>query len=330
MTTIDHMIDQFLDHRRLRGVRPGSIDLYQRILLAWRDWRHAEGLSAQMRRITIDELRRYLRYLAEEHVPHGTNPHRPADPTRGLSPATRDTVWRTLRAFWRFAAGEGMLTVAQQQFFANGRLPRPQVPDQIRPTYDEHTIRCWLAACDERAQGHSEEAGLRDQTILLLLLESGMRAIEVCRLQDDDVDQADRCARVLGKGSVVRWVFWSPRTAAALRVYLHKRRGPYGGPVFRGVQSKNMGGALTPDAVRSLIRRVSKRSGVPFAPSAPVHALRHTFAHHALDYVDGLYLQQLLGHRSSKTTERYVRNHPERLRRVYGRIRWDDEPAEDG
>lgn len=317
--TIDEAVASFLAHRRLRGISPGSIEQYRRWLSFWQRWRVQRELSPDLDEIDIEELRAWFHYLRTEHVPHHGNRHRPPAERLGLAPASLESCWCILRAFWRYVADEGG-PAAPTGWFRTGRLPRPKVPQQLRPTYEAGQIVRLVEAC---AAADPEEAA-RNRAMLMLLWESGMRITELCRLQDADLCLDERCVCVHGKGDKERWAFWGPRGAAALAAYLALRIGPAAGPLFRGLGSKNMGGPLTSHAVRSWLRRLARKAGVDLPPGAPLHALRHTFAHMALDAgIDGLHLQQLLGHASPVTTQRYVRENRGQLGRVHARI-WGD------
>lgn len=314
---VDSAIEQFLAHRRLRGVASATMGLYARWLTTWRDWRDGRGLPGHLEAIELAELRDFFAYLRDEHVPHGGNTHRPASPQRGLSPATIHSYHRVLSAFWGFCRDEEWLTERQARYFSRGRIPRPKVEQPIRSIYSEEEIERLLGACDSS----DPEESYRDRAIILLLLESGMRAAELCSLTDADVELRQRRARIRGKGGKYRWIFWHVSTSRALLHYLECRRGERGGSLFRGLTWKNDGGALTPDALHALLRRRCEQGGVELAGRAPVHTLRHTFAHRAIAQGCAISeVSQLLGHASLETTMRYLREHPDGLQRAHKRM----------
>ena len=229
-------IAAFLDHRRARGVSTETLTLYTRWLGHWRTWRTES--DADIGAIAIAELRAYLAHLTTEHVPHGANPHRPPSTDRaGLAPATVETAWRILRAFWRFCEGEGWLTTEQARFFTGGRIPHPKVPEQARPAASADLVARLLAAI--AAAPHDAETRARDTVMVRLLYESGLRVSELCRLSDRDVQIEECTAKTVGKGGKFRYVFWSEATSSALRQYLRLRRGPVGGVLLRGTSERN-------------------------------------------------------------------------------------------
>ncbi len=320
--SVRQAIDGFLDHRRVKGLSKRSIELYGYNLELWCSWRERRGCGARLDAVSADELRGLFRYLAEEHVPHASNTRRPAVDRVGMSVNARDTLWRTLRALWNWLADEEVLRPEQAKFFQRGRVPRPKAADDDvaeddrAVVADDDLIAALLGACGEQ----TDEFDARNAAILLLLYESGMRVSELCSLEDRQIQLTERQARIRGKGGKRRYIFWGDRTAAALQHYLGLRSGEFGGPLFRGVSSRNNGGPMTSNGVRGMLKRLAEIAGVELPPFAPVHCFRKGFAQNMLDEgVDGFDLQQLLGHSSSRTTELYVRRSPRRLREVYRR-----------
>ena len=295
-------IAAFLEHRRLR-VMPRSLKRYELELRRWFKWRRAEGYSEQIEAVTLNELTRFFLFLLDD----------------GLAPATREGTWRYLKSLWRFLDRRGHLAPGQGNFFSrDDGIPRPRIPDVIQPTYEVETIVQMLAAVPEPDRPDAERE-TRNRAIILLLWESGMRAAELCSLEDGRVDLDERSAVIKGKGDKERWVFWHDSAAAVLDAYLKCRRGPSGGPLLRDLAD---GGPLTPNAARLVLKRLAKRAGVELPERGPLHAFRRRFADDVLEAgIDGLDLQQLMGHASIVSTMTYVRKSPARLKRIHRRIR---------
>jgi integrase/recombinase XerD len=312
-------ISAFLAHcEHNRGSAPGTLDSYTRALRDWQRWHQASGRPASLQHIAIDDIRAYLQHCRQRQRFEGSAYHERAGRVGGkLSQHALAAIHRCLRNFWHYCGDEKLLTIEQEAYFRSGRIPAPKTQQQARPTYDTDNFEALLAAC-ERA---NPELKWRDRSILLLLRESGMRVSELCSLTDKQVDLAECRAAIIGKGGKPGYVFWGKRGAVALKAYLHHRSGPEGGPLFRGVGTKNMGGALSPVAIRRLFRRLARRAGVDLPPGAPVHAVRHTFAHAALeDGLDVSQVSQLLRHSSLSTTMTYVRTSADELQRLHQRV----------
>jgi integrase/recombinase XerC len=160
----------------------------------------------------------------------------------------------------------------------------------------------------------------RDRAILELLYGSGLRVSELCDLNVDALDLAGGSARVRGKGNKERVVPLGRKCVAAIHCWLQERHRvvhPKTGrqdpaAVFLAIRGARVG----PRAVRSVVHTYGA-SGAGRADLHP-HALRHTCATHMLDGgADLRAIQEMLGHASLSTTQRYTHVSMEHLMRVY-------------
>lgn len=294
-------INHFIEHRQLKGVSPGSIMLYRLWLRLWCEWRIQNGLSLTVHDVTLNDLRRFFLYLRNDHILRSSST---AKPRRGLAPASIASIWSVIRSFWLYLEQEHVLQEEQSGYFRGGRLPKPEVPIEIRPTYSSTAFQSYVHACELE---QTKEKRSRSKAILFMLYDTGMRVSELCGMRDEDLDMIYCQARIIGKKQKQRYVFWSPSTSEVLAQYLQARLPRSDGLLF----------GITSSAVRKLIRRLAKRTGVPFPKRAPVHALRHTYAHRALRKgIDGMHLKQIMGHADASTTLRYVLEHPDDLRSI--------------
>lgn len=166
-------------------------------------------------------------YLLKERVPHAQNPRRPASSQR-MAVASVQSDWRILRTLWNFLNDEELLLNHQRKFFVKGRVPCPQAEEELRPVCPAGTVAALLDAC---ASDDPEEEW-RNRTILLLLIETGMRISELCGprgLRDKDISLVNRWACVRGKGGRLRWVYWTEEAGFALAMYLEHRRAQWCG-----------------------------------------------------------------------------------------------------
>lgn len=170
-------------------------------------------------------------------------------------------------------------------------------------------------------------AELRDRAILEVLYSCGLRVSELTGLNWEDIDPNLEVLRVKGKGQKERIVPVGRTALDALHRYraeipalLGKNYQPTSHNVSAGdarpVFLNQRGGRLTPRSVARLVASYAKRCGL--AHKISPHALRHTFATHLLDAgADLRAIQELLGHSSLSTTQRYTHVNLDRLTQVY-------------
>ena len=144
----------------------------------------------------------------------------------------------------------------------------------------------------------------RDTALFALLYGAGLRIAEALALdlRDAPLPGQDAALRVIGKGSKERLVPVLPAVRAAMAEYL-RHRGPGGAdePLFLGARGKRLDAAVAQKSLREF-RRLA---GLP--EHATPHALRHSFATHLLGAgADLRAIQELLGHASLSTTQRYT------------------------
>src|SRR3989440_821364 len=154
----------------------------------------------------------------------------------------------------------------------------------------------------------------RDRAILETLYSSGLRVSELVGLDWQHVDFENECVRVFGKGRKERIGPVGEIALHALRAYRSELREE--GIESAAVFVNRRGGRLTTRSVARFVKRYALRSGTPVAVSP--HALRHTFATHLLNQgADLRAIQELLGHASLSTTQRYTHVNLDHLMKAY-------------
>jgi integrase/recombinase XerC len=216
-----------------------------------------------------------------------------------------------LRSLYRFLVREGLAPSNPARAVASPKRPK-RLPEVLPE--DE------IAALVEAPQ-LSEPLQLRDRAFLELLYGSGLRVSELTGLDVRDLDLAGGLVRVLGKRKKERIVPFGRSAAAALERYLEEARpvlaaGPEHARAGAAVFLNFRGGRLTPRSVARRLEKWTLATGLP--RHVHPHVLRHCFATHLLgNGADLRGIQELLGHASLSTTQRYTHLDWKRLAAVY-------------
>jgi integrase/recombinase XerC len=162
--------------------------------------------------------------------------------------------------------------------------------------------------------------GLRNRAIFETLYSSGIRVSELAEMNFSDVDFSAAVVQVSGKGNRQRIVPVGQKALAAIKAYrtrLQKQTGSRSiteGPLFLNRFHKR----LSPRSIARILKKLVETAGL-LTPVSP-HALRHTFATHMLDAgADLRTVQELLGHKSLSTTQKYTHVSIDRLMETYDR-----------
>ncbi|MDA8121603.1 MAG: tyrosine-type recombinase/integrase [Deltaproteobacteria bacterium] len=227
----------------------------------------------------------------------------------GLSKSAMARKISAIRSFFTFLAGQGVL---KENPAAPIAAPRGEIRlPEFLPVDEMMDLLRSLPSGGER---HA-----RDAAILELLYSSGLRVGELVSLRCEDLSLDEGTVRVTGKGRKVRVVPVGGKAADALRGYLATRasRSPLSGSPTSGALFRNMrGGPLTARSVARILSASLQRAciGRHLSP----HGIRHTFATHLLESgADLRAIQEMLGHASLSTTQRYARVNVSHLVRAY-------------
>jgi integrase/recombinase XerC len=214
-----------------------------------------------------------------------------------------------LRTFFNYLLREGRVKVNPAELVQTPRA------EKYMPTFlsvdDMNTLLSVPHSADAR--------GLRDRAILELFYSAGIRISELTGLNLDAIDDAQELLKIHGKGRKVRIVPVGRQALTALKAYLEKRdvflhpeAGCPDGPVFLSSRGRR----LTPRSVQRILDKAVLMSGISRKISP--HALRHSFATHLMDAgADLRSIQELLGHESLSTTQKYTSVSVSRLMEVY-------------
>lgn len=228
---------------------------------------------------------------------------------RGLDPASQARILSTVRAFYRWL-------FETQRIAGNpaSGLRNPKQPQRLPAFLTEEESRSLLALPEPK-----DFLSARLSCLLELLYASGLRVSELTGLDLQDLLLEERTLRVLGKGRKERLVPFHAGAATLLDTYLALRRAflvEKGLPPCPALFLNQRGGRLTPTSVRTFLGQALEHASLR-AKVSP-HALRHSFATHLLSRgMDLRAIQELLGHASLSTTQRYTHLDLEQLARTY-------------
>lgn len=286
-------IDDFLDH--LAGERrcsPHTVRAYASDLRSLGTFCSLHGVDDPAH-LSLATLRAWLAELSREGRSRSTIARRAAS-------ARSFTSWCQRRGLMEVDPGE--------------RLASPQVSQVLPDVLDMGEATALMEHAAVAADDGSPE-GLRDLAILEVLYGTGIRVSELCGLDRADVDRHERVLRVRGKGDRERTVPFGAPAARALDSWWTARSDLAADRSADALFLGNRGGRIDPRAVRAIVHRLTRQAGV--TELAP-HGLRHSAATHVLEGgADLRSVQELLGHASLATTQRYTHVSVERLRASY-------------
>ena len=236
------------------------------------------------------ELKNYLAYL--------TNSHKEPQGRWGIARLTKPlrprSIWdahNNVRCFFNWMIEEGYL---EDNPMASIKPPVFR-SDQIQP-FTEQQVTALLNAAKK------SKYPLRDTAILLFMLDTGVRASEICELCHKDLDIVEKRAWVRGKGDKHRAVYFGKATGKALWNYTHGEGREEADSVFLTERSHS----FRPNSLLQFFMRMGESAKIEATRCSP-HTMRHTFAVTFLRNGGNVFsLQQLLGHTELKMTQRYV------------------------
>jgi integrase/recombinase XerD len=154
-----------------------------------------------------------------------------------------------------------------------------------------------LKDCAVPVPFHADWLGVRDKAIILLLLDTGLRASELLSITLDNLDIIKGEIQICGKGGKWRTVFFGKTTRRALRAYMDKQQAH--------IFLNEKGDALTRSGLMAMLKRRAKRAGVKYQSA---HSFRRLFAITMLRAgVDVYSLKILMGHESEQVLRRYLK-----------------------
>ena len=301
--SVSKAIVGFLQYKAAEGLSPNTLTSYEHHLSLLAEHLQDPDVS----QVTSQHVTVFLAWLQTDY-----EPHRFSGSKRPLARKTVRNFWATLCSFFTWASCEFDLPSPMK------RVPAPRFERAPVEPFSKADVEALLKACrysreaatrDRRRYRMRRPTSRRDQAIILVLLDTGLRASELCALTVCDVDSRTGRVQVrhgrsggakYGKG---RTVFLGKVARRVLWRYLAEREDGEepDAPLFLG----NSGRPVSKNALRLLIRRLGEKAGLE---GCHPHRFRHTFA---ITYLrsggDIFTLQALLGHSSLEMVRYYAR-----------------------
>jgi len=322
-------IDKFLEYlRSVRNASPHTVSNYGKDLQQFQAYLTPPGTSTPaISRIKHQVIREYIGHLHE----------------LGLEKSSIARKLAALRSFFKFCVREGKLKENPARL-----VPTPKLPKRIPVVLSAEEMSGFLdnlasiqdpgTAPRERKKGSDVREQMpvnpllkladglllrRDRAILELLYAAGLRVSELTGLNLVDMDQKDRVVRVIGKGRKERVVPYGVKAAEALSLYwpereklLRENSRQAGGSDPDAIFLNYMGRRLRQRSVGRIVKKYVRLVNVNW--DLHPHSLRHAFATHLLaDGADLRAIQELLGHQSLSTTQKYTHASIRQLMDIY-------------
>jgi len=272
---LDDLGKSFARHLRAEGLAERTVTIYGQSVRFYAAWLEEQGRPSTLSEVSRAGIREWLAHLIDT----------------GRENSTVKTRFRGLYRFCGWLVDEG-------EFADNpmARLSSPEPGMKPVPVLSDDELIALLKACAGKTFAHR-----RDEALLRVLLDCGVRVSEACGLGVDDVDLDNGMALVRGKGNKVRPIYFGARTSRALDRYLRMRRAHRWAHLDALFLTQR--GALSPDGARERVKVRGIQAGIE---GLHPHRFRHTFAHDFL--INGGQerdLKRLAGWSSDIMLERY-------------------------
>jgi site-specific recombinase XerD len=270
--SVEHAYRKLLMDRESMGVSPRTIQFYECKLKRFRAYLEGKGIT-QVAQVDGDHFREYAEI----------------ERARGTSPANLHCITRCIHAWFNFLANEDMVDPRLVR-----KIKLPKVPKKLIQPFSLDQLEALLRAAKRAFMPE------RDTAILYLLIDTGIRAGELCSITVDDV--ANDRILINGKGAKQRWVPISPRTKRAIWHWSDSRRECEEPWLF----ITRAGRKMEPNTVYQMMERLGAQASITGVRCSP-HTIRHTTA---IEFIRSgaapFELRKLLGHETLHMTNRYV------------------------
>ncbi len=286
---LNNLIEGFKLSCQTENKSPKTIEWYTCFLQRFLQFLQHNNYPIRVSAIDKNHIRSFILYLQQQaKTPHTGKP---------LSNSTIQGYIRTLKVFFSWLSREEYIESNPMT-----RIPVPRAPIKIVNTFSHEHINRLATLCHI-----SNGSGYRNLTIILLLLDSGIRVNELVNIEYGDLDLTEGCIKIMkAKGNKERLVPIGSIVQKSLWKYINQYRPQ---PLTRKVTMlflSEHGLPLTKSGVQQMLRRYGRTAGVTGVRCSP-HTFRHTFAkNYLLNGGDIFSLQKILGHSSLASVRIYL------------------------
>lgn len=292
-------IEGFLLSKSIEGLSPNTLVTYGYHLDHFKEYIN----DIELDQITVEHIQRFFYFLKTEYEPKRWN--------KDISPLTNRTlknVWITLKSFYTWAGKDLDLPDVMVKILP----PKPNI-SEIDPLTQQE-VKALLKVAEKKSNGDNHPFALRNKAIILVLLDTGLRASELCMLSICDVEMKTGKVKIeSGKGNKMRFVYLGVASRKAIWRYLASRDEDPAAPLFIGENKKE----IERTNLRKILSRIGEKAGIK---DVYPHRFRHTFS---IEYLrnggDIFTLQVLLGHSSLEMVRHYSKIASIDTQRVHAR-----------
>ena len=305
-TKLYELIDYYEVCNRCESKSPKTISWYTDNLNQFTDYLKTHKLPDSIDAIDIKVLREYVLYLLKRNKFRGKSNNGNGPGT--LSPQSVHGHVRTLKAFFNWLFNEELIDKNPAK-----QLKPPKVPKTLVNILSDKEIVTIM-----NSFSRSDPRDMRNQTIFMLLIDTGIRIGEAIGLKLDDLYLNDGYIKVFGKGQRERIVPIGNNVQKAIHRYLFRFRQEPAYAQITNVFISRLGNQMSDNAMKLMIRRLAQRTGVK---RLHAHLCRHTFATKFLSNGGDIFtLQKILGHSTLEMVRRYSNLNSDHVRAQHQRF----------
>jgi len=289
-TTVKKLTIKFLNYLEVeRNRSPRTIKSYEYDLGRFLEFLGSKGVEV-IEQVSGDIIEEFYYSLEKESIsPSGAT-------RRGNSPTSRARKLSTIRSFFNFLVKKGITDTNP-----SGRVDFPYIEDKESSYLTEEQIKYLMNTVKATAPRSSR---LRDYTILLTFIYTGIRLSELAKLNIGDVDFENGEMRVRGKGRKIRFLPFNGDLRNGLKEYIDERR--HAVADTNALFLSKLRSRISPRGIHHIVKKYLNNADFTDRKYS-THSLRHAFL--SLHYKSGtspLVIQKLAGHKNLQTTQRYL------------------------